>query len=223
MQCFDVTLQSEYAQKIPCLPKGAVILQALPEGCLCSDLLPAGFSYKPMNICEGLDGSDDETYTVIKRLKNATFISDRAKLQNTAAIVNQLRNGTMVIRDGFIGAEDLQPPGMRKVLLPEEPGLFGLELPAGSCYRFFLKTTEPILPEKLQIGNGEFKIISCSGVHFLPADTYVLQCDLPLAENYRMMDGSKSCIKLGYGAKGKFLQAGSVIDRVDYFGSAVDI
>ena len=87
----------------------------------------------------------------------------------------------------------------------------------------FLKTTEPILPEKLQIGNGEFKIISCSGVHFLPADTYVLQCDLPLAENYRMMDGSKSCIKLGYGAKGKFLQAGSVIDRVDYFGSAVDI
>jgi hypothetical protein len=123
-----------------------------------------------------------------------------------------------------LGYNSVRLPVTAWVLLPEEPGLFGLELPGGSRYRFFLKTADPNLPEKLLLSGAEFTVTDCKAVPYLPEACYVLQCDLPLAENYRMMPGSKSCIKLDYcPAKGKLLRAGSVIDRVDFFGLTVDI
>lgn len=226
---YDVTLCVDEEQTIPGLFCGDAMRAALPPAfadSLCSDLMLAGFTYKRVDLCVGLDGADEQTYTILKKLKSATFISDRVRQMPLAAIVDGVRAGLIMIKDGYIiDAGDAPQRALHTVVLPDSPNLFGLKLRAGSRFRFFIKTIVSDFPTTLEVGGCRFRVEGVRPVTFAHTDVYVLQHDLPVAEHWRMAPQSATRFKVGYHPETSTicLRAGSVIHREDYFGSAIDV
>lgn len=206
--------------KLASLPKAAQVLASLPANSFCSDLLVDGFTHKAVDLCADQVALEDSVYRLLKRLRGADYIADCALGLSTRELLEALEDGTLRIREGYIGADETLAHALQRAVLPEDPGVFGLELCRGGKFRLFLKTAATDLPQKLTIAGCDFSVDSVLPRGGGENREFVLQQDLPLAENYRLSPDSRSRFRLGYDkeTKQKYLCAGSVICPGDDFG-----
>lgn len=199
------------------IPTGAMLNQALP-GCLCSDLFIKGFSYKPLHLGVGILAEDDRQYRLLKSLKSARYIADRVKALPRQVLWEQLCSGELQIHSGYIGYTLEVALALKTVRLPS--GDFGVELRSGSLFRCFVKSETGTFPQTLKLGECLMQVQQV--LPAIPSDQRVLQHDLPLDDDWRVV-ADTSRFKLSYDIADncKILCAGSVIGREDFFGNGI--
>lgn len=216
---YELILSPVQTYSLPKMPTGAMLEKALP-GCVCSDLFVKGFSYKPLNLGAGIVAEDDAKYRLLKGIKSARFIADRARLLSPGALLAQLKNGALQILGGYIGYCREVDLAVRPVRLPT--GNFGIELHSGSLYRCFAKTENSTFPRTLTLGECVMEVRQVLPAVSEYENQGVLQCNLPLNDTWHVA-GTSSRFKLSFDSdRGcKVVCAGSVISQDDYFGNGV--
>lgn len=218
---YELILTPTQTCKLPQMPTGAMLEAALP-GCTCSDLLLAGFSYKPLDLGAGIVAEDDLQYRLLKRLKSARFICDSLLPLSMDVLLKQLSDGVVQIQNGYIGYNQQAALAIKNVRLPESQSLFGIELRSGSHLRCFVETESPDFPKALTLGNCLMTVLQISPIQPIQSNFGTLQCDLPLDEAWQV-SGTDSHFKLSYDTQRncKVLCAGSVISQNDFFGNGI--
>lgn len=214
---FELIVTPSQTCRLSHIPTGAMLEKALP-GCLCSDMFIKGFSYKPLHLGVGIVAEDDRQYRLLKSLKSARYIADRAKALPLQVLLGQLYSGEVQVRSGYIGCNRDVSLALKTVRLPS--GDFGVELRGGSLFRCFVKSETDTFPETLKLGECLMEV-----QQVLPAmqsNQRVLQHDLPLNDHWQVV-GDTSRFKLSFdvGRNCKVLCAGSVIGREDFFGNGI--
>ena len=218
---YKLVLTPKRTCKLPALPDRNLLEKALP-GCVCSDLFVDGFSYKNLTLCSGFT-AEAEQYRLLKQLKSAKFIADHLKDLSVAALMTQLAEGSIALRDGYIGHDPQVSLAVRPAPLTTGDKLFGIELWKGSRFCCYVKAESAAFPDGLLLDTCEMQIAQILPVALPPKTHYVLQSDLPLTQSPRLTPDSDSRFKLAYDDKNSrmLLCAGSCISPKDDFGECV--
>lgn len=221
---YELILTPQEACQFPQMPTSSMLEQALPH-CLCSHLFVAGFSCKPLDLCCGVVAHTDAQYQLLKRLKSARYIQDSVRLLCAGSLLQQLEDGTLTVKNGYIGYDRNVAGSVRTVRLIAGDQLFGMELSGGKPFRCFVKTPNPHFPETVSLQGCRFSLQKVLPIEPENRNRYVLQHDLPVIAGYRVSPDSTSRFKLSYDAASQRIVvcAGSVISREDYFGEGIAI
>lgn len=219
---YDLTLVPKETCRLSGLPQGRQLSRAL-NGCICSDLFVAGFSYKRLDLGSGLIASDDEGYRLLKRIKSAKYIRDELRQLPAQTLLQMLRDGTVQLADGYIGHTQRVRLALGPAPLSGGDKLFGIELQAGSAFRCFLLTDAPTLPREITVEGCRFSLTGWQLVARDEAAAGVLQSDLPLVGKPRVADDSPSRFKVTYDPNTRctVLCAGSFLCPPDHFGDGL--
>ncbi len=222
IELYELILTPLQTCALPGMPDGAQLTQALP-GCLCSDLFVRGFSHKPLDLCSGIIAQDDVQYRLLKQLKNARYIHDSVRLLSANQLLAQLQDGSLTLKDGYIGHNPEVTRSVSPVRLPEGDRLFGIQLHSGCFFRFFVMTTTPDFPQTITVNGCQMTLHQALPVQPGVRERCVLQHDLPVAKNRQVAPDSASRFKLSYNAARDCIVvcAGSVISQTDYLGAGI--
>lgn len=221
---YELILTPQETCQFPQMPTSSMLQQALP-GCLCSHLFVAGFSCKPLDLCCGVVAQTDGQYQLLKRLKSARYIQDSVRFLSAGSLLQQLEDGTLTVKNGYIGYDRNVAGSVRTVRLCAGDRLFGIELSGGKSFRCFVKTKNPDFPQVISLQDCRFSLQKVLPLEPEIRDRYVLQQDLPVIAGYRVSADSASRFKLSYDAASQRIVvcAGSVISREDHFGDGIAI
>ncbi len=221
---FELILTPIEACKLPKMPDSVMLERAL-DGCVCSDLFPNGFSYKPIDLGVGMVAESDEEYRLLKQLKSARYIHDQAKALPTEAIIKQLSTGILKIHSGYVGYDDAASLGFKAIRLADSDKLFGIELRPRSLFRCFVKTETTVPPKTITLNGYTLKILQLNPIEQTENALGVLQSNMQIKTSPTVADDSKSRFKLSFDENCGCIVvcAGSVIHHKDYFGDGVII
>jgi hypothetical protein len=201
------------------------MLEQALDGCVCSDLFPNGFSYKPIDLGVGMVAGSDEEYRLLKQIKSARYIHDQIKALSTEAIIKQLSNGILKIQNGYIGYNDGAAPGFKTIRLPDDDKMFGIELRPKSLFRCFIKTEAADIPQTITLNGYTLKILQANPIEMPESDVGVLQNNMKIKAQPPLAADSSSRFKLSFDENSGYVVmcAGSVIHRSDCFADGVII
>lgn len=221
---FELIFTPIEACKFPQMPDGSMLEQVL-DGCVCSDLFPNGFSYKPIDSGIGMVAESDEEYRLLKQLKSVRYIHDRAKALPTETLIKQLSTGFLKIQNGYVGYDDASSLGFKTIRLADSDKLFGIELRPRSLFRCFIKTETTDFPQTITLNGYTLKVLQVNPIERTESALGVLQSNIQIKTSPTVADDSKSRFKLSFDENCGCIVvcAGSVIDQKDYFGDGIII
>lgn len=196
------------------------VLKGLPcaaEWDAMSDLLPEGFTYKPITLGVGLQ-VEPEDYRWLKKLKSARYLSEGVG----GDLIRGLKEGTVCLSPSgiYLYTPGEAVPQEKMGLLPEEGDPYGNFWAAGSRFHLYLRREDP--RRQFQLGDAEWRVAEETEVSAALSPCFVLQADLPVTAETKIAPGSGSRFRILLREGQRLIAAGSVIDRSDWVGEAMD-